>query len=287
VYFGTPTAAVAPLRALVEAGFEIPLVISRADRRRGRRGQPTPSPVKAAALELGLDVSTDMAEAGEVGADCGVVVAYGRIIPEALLEQLPMINIHFSLLPKWRGAAPVERAILAGDATTGVCVMAVDVELDTGAVYSVIETPIGLSETADELRSRLVDIGSEQLVGALREGLTSPVAQEGESTYAEKINRSDLELDWSKDAESLHRTVRVGGAWTTFRAKSFKVHAARVVQTDVSVSSTQVGELDGDQVVCGAGRMELVTVQPEGKPRLDMASWANGARLEPGERLGH
>jgi methionyl-tRNA formyltransferase len=287
VYFGTPAAAVAPLRALVEAGFEIPLVISRADRRRGRRGRPTPSPVKAAALELGLEVSTDMAEAGEVGADCGVVVAYGRIIPEALLEQLPMINLHFSLLPRWRGAAPVERAILAGDATTGVCVMAVDVELDTGAVYSVVETPIGPLETAEELRSRLVDIGSEELVRALREGLASPVAQEGEPTYAEKINRSDLELDWSNDAESILRTVRVGGAWTTFRTKSFKVHAARVVQTDVSVSGGQVGELVGDRVVCGAGRLELATVQPEGKPRLDMASWTNGARLQPGERLGH
>jgi Formyl transferase len=130
VYLGTPEAAVAPLRALVDAGFEIALVVSRPDRRRGRGGALSPSPVKAAATELGLTVTDVLDDVLGVDADLGVVVAYGRIIPSRILERLPMINLHFSLLPRWRGAAPVERALLAGDIETGVCVMDVDVEPD-------------------------------------------------------------------------------------------------------------------------------------------------------------
>src|SRR5699024_6785633 len=126
VYLGTPAMAVEPLRALDAAGFEIVRVITGPDRRRGRGGATSPSPVKAAAIDLGIDVTHDPADAVTVGADLGVVVAYGRIISRDLLVQLPMVNLHFSLLPRWRGAAPVERAILAGDDRSGVCVMAVE-----------------------------------------------------------------------------------------------------------------------------------------------------------------
>jgi len=136
VYLGTPDMAVPPLRALHDAGHDIALVVSGADKRRGRGGATSPSPVKAVALELGLPVTADPDDVLAVAADLGVVVAYGRIIRPHVLAHLPMVNLHFSLLPRWRGAAPVERAILAGDDRTGVCVMAVEETLDTGGVYA-------------------------------------------------------------------------------------------------------------------------------------------------------
>ena len=135
VYLGTPEVAVPPLQALVAAGVEVALVITRPDKRRGSGSGVSPSPVKVAAGELGLSVSHDVNDALAVGADLGVVVAYGRIIPISVLSQVAMINVHFSLLPRWRGAAPVERAILAGDSETGVCIMRVEEGLDTGVVY--------------------------------------------------------------------------------------------------------------------------------------------------------
>ncbi len=159
VYLGTPEAAVAPLRTLVAAGHDVALVVTRPDRRRGRGSALVPSPVKTAALECGLAVTDDLHDATGVGAELGVIVAYGRIVPVAVLEQLPMVNLHFSLLPRWRGAAPVERALLEGDSETGVCLMAVEAGLDAGAIYAQAGTPIGEEETAEELRGRLVTIG--------------------------------------------------------------------------------------------------------------------------------
>ncbi|MEZ5136376.1 MAG: formyltransferase family protein [Acidimicrobiales bacterium] len=161
-------------------------------------------------------MTTDVAEAAGVGADLGVVVAFGQILRAELLRQLPMVNVHFSLLPRWRGAAPVERAILAGDARTGVAVMGVAEGLDEGPVYAEVAVDIDPAETADELRARLVAAGSSLLVDTLRSGLDAPVPQEGEVTYAAKITPADLELDWTLPATDLDRRVRVGGAWTTW-----------------------------------------------------------------------
>ncbi len=153
VYLGTPEIAVPPLRALHEAGHDIVLVVSQPDRRRGRGGAVSPSPVKAAALDLGVPVTDRVDDVIDAGADLGVVVAYGRLIRPHVLAAVPMVNMHFSLLPRWRGAAPVERAILAGDTVTGVCIMDVADELDAGDVYAVAEVPIGDTTTADQLRS--------------------------------------------------------------------------------------------------------------------------------------
>jgi methionyl-tRNA formyltransferase len=164
------------LSALHDAGYEISLVVTGGDRRRGRRSAPTASPVKEAAQRLGLPVSHDLASVAGCGAQLGVVVAYGRLIPEDLLAEVPMVNLHFSLLPRWRGAAPVERAILAGDAVAGVCVMAVEVGLDTGGVYARSEVSVGHAETADELRSRLVEAGTRLLLGVLADGLAARFA---------------------------------------------------------------------------------------------------------------
>jgi methionyl-tRNA formyltransferase len=284
VYLGTPEMAVPPLRALAAAGFEIPLVVSRPDKRRGRGGALTPSPVKAAALDLGLETTDDLAAAVEIDAELGVVVAYGRIIPTPVLEQLPMVNIHFSLLPRWRGAAPVERALLAGDERTGVCLMAVDEQLDTGDVFARRALVIGGDETAAALRERLVDAGTELLVRSLQEGLGEPEPQTGEPTYAEKLTGADFEIDWHRPAIELHRLVRVGGAFTTFRGKRLKIWTTSL--SSGLARRLDPGELDGAVVGTGDGVLELVTVQPEGKGRVDAPAWLRGARPAPDERLG-
>lgn len=282
VFLGTPDVAVAPLRALHRAGFDIPLVVSRADKKRGRGGALTPSPVKAVALELGIPVTTDVDAALDTGADLGVVVAFGRIIKPHVLDALPMVNLHFSLLPRWRGAAPVERAILAGDAETGVCVMEVADGLDEGGIYRRIATAIDPDETLDELRGRLVDIGSELLVHALQEGLGTPEPQVGDVTYAEKIAKSEHEIDWSESARAVHARVRIGDAWTTARTKRLKIHRTSVVDR----GDLAPGQIEGTIVGTGDGAVDLVEVQPEGKPRRSGSDWANGAHVGPDERLG-
>jgi methionyl-tRNA formyltransferase len=284
-YLGTPSAAVPPLRALVEAGHDVALVVSRADARRGRGGAIAPSPVKAAALDLGLAVTDrvdDLLDLDPLPA-LGVVVAFGRIIRPHVLAAVSMVNVHFSLLPRWRGAAPVERAILAGDARTGVCLMDVEEGLDTGGVYRRVEVDIGPDESADELRARLVTIGTEQLVDALASGLGEPVPQEGEATYAAKIEPAELELAFGAPAAVLHRVVRVGGAWTTVRGKRLKVWRAR----PVAARELAPGQMDSTVVGCADGTaLELVEVQPEGRGRQPAADWARGLRLRPDERLG-
>ncbi|MBS1837978.1 MAG: methionyl-tRNA formyltransferase, partial [Actinobacteria bacterium] len=171
VFLGSPDAAIPTLRALVAAGHDVALVLSGPDRRRGRGGRRTPTPLKAAALELGLPVSADLHDVVGVGAELGVVVAFGRIIPAPVLAEVPMVNLHFSLLPRWRGAAPVERAILAGDDRSGVCVMEVAGGLDTGDVLAVAEVPIDDEVTAAELTRRLAVLGADLMVGALAGGL--------------------------------------------------------------------------------------------------------------------
>jgi methionyl-tRNA formyltransferase len=274
-FLGTPEAAVLPLRALVEDGHDIRIVITQPDRKRGRGGALVPSPVKAAAVELGLPVAHQVDAVLDSGAELGVVVAFGKLIKPHVLEQLPMVNIHFSLLPRWRGAAPVERAILAGDTETGVCLMVVDVGLDTGAVYDCVRIPIAPDETADELRDRLTEAGTSLLVRHLREGLPNPVPQEGEDTYAAKLEPEEHHLDWSRSAEELHRIVRVGRAWTTLDGK--RVLVLRASQSDTGPATP--GELDGVVVGTGDGRgLRLEEVQPEGRGRQPAAAWRNGLR---------
>lgn len=282
-FAGTPQIAADTLAGLLDAGFEVDLVVSRADKRRGRRGEPIPSPVKALALERGIPVSHDPADLATAGVDVGVVVAFGRIIRRPVLEAVPLCNIHFSLLPRWRGAAPVERAILTGDAVTGVCLMAVDEGLDTGGVYDRVVTEIRPGETAGQLRNRLGDLGIELLVDKLRSGLGEAQPQRGEASYADKISHEDLHLDWALTAAELERVVRVGRAWTTWRGK-------RLLVLDAELGSQHVpgppGALDSAGVSCGAGTLVLKKVQAEGKAPLDASAWLRGARPGPGDRLG-
>lgn len=226
-----------------------------------------------AAAALGLPVTSDIAEVPGARADLGVVVAYGRIIKPDILAALPMVNIHFSLLPRWRGAAPVERAILAGDAATGVCLMDVEEGLDTGAVYRRREVAIGPEETAADLTARLATIGAELLVETLSDGLGTPVPQDGEPTYAAKIAPGDLHLDWSRPASELHRVVRVGRAWTTVNGRRLLVLAA----TPAEGPPGEPGRLAGDVVSTGDSGLHLLTVQPEGRKPMAAADWLRGA----------
>jgi methionyl-tRNA formyltransferase len=273
-YLGTPPLAVPPLQALVAAGHEVAVVVSQPDKRRGRGGALQPSPVKAAAIELGLPVTDRVADVLDAGVDLGVVVAFGRIIPAAVLEQVPMVNLHFSLLPRWRGAAPVERAILAGDDRTGVDLMVVEEGLDTGGVLARAEVPIAPDDDLESLRATLVAEGTRLLLEGLGRGLGPPVAQEGEPVYAAKLEPHEHELDWGAPAVDVHRRVRVGGAWTTHRGRRLKVHRANVPPRG-----------DGPVVPAADGGVELVEVQPEGKGRLPAADWARGARWSAGDRL--
>ncbi|HKY17207.1 MAG TPA: methionyl-tRNA formyltransferase [Microthrixaceae bacterium] len=278
-YLGTPEVAVEPLRALAAWGVEVALVVTAADKRRGRGSALVPSPVKAAALELGLPVTDDPDELLDLEIDLGVVVAYGRLIRSHLLAAIPFVNLHFSLLPRWRGAAPVERAILAGDERTGVCLMAVEESLDTGGVYARAETDVD-GKTLEELRSELVDDGIELLSTALREGFGHASPQAGEATYASKLEPEERRLDWTRPAVDLERVVRLGGAWTTLDGERFKIPAATVGGTD---GGGPPGTTTGERsvvVATGAGVLELGVVQPAGRRAIAAADWWRGVHAD-------
>jgi len=288
-YLGTPDMAVPPLRALVDAGHDIALCVTRPDRRRGRGKEETPSPVKVAATELGLAVTHDMNDLTGAGVELAVVVAYGRIIPARLLEKIPMVNLHFSLLPRWRGAAPVERAILAGDHETGVCLMKVEEGLDTGPVYAVRTVPLDDDITLAALRRELVAVASALVVDALAggvAGLPEPVPQEGEVTMAEKITKEDLHLDWTKRAVDLRRVVRLGRAWTTFRGKRLTVLDVALGPGGDGAAGRPPGSLEGAIVATGGGTLVLQRVQPESRSPMSADDWLRGVRPVVGERLG-
>jgi methionyl-tRNA formyltransferase len=223
----------------------------------------------------------------------GVVVAYGRILKEPLISLIPLVNLHFSLLPRWRGAAPVERAILCGDATTGSSIMQIEEGLDTGGVYAVEEVEILAHESADELRSRLGVVGSRQLVHMLRHGFPEPIAQVGEPLHAEKISPFELQINWNEPARYAVRRVRVGGAFTYFRNQRLKVLDAEVVDVaveNVDSSNAAVGavwELRKEGIVVRAADDLLLVshVQAESKKPMLARDWANGLRVAVGDHF--
>lgn len=286
-FLGSPEPAAICLRALVDAGHDVAVAVTEPDKRRGRGSATSPTPVKRTATELGIPVSEHVADVLEVGADLGVVVAFGRLIRPAILDHLLMVNVHYSLLPRWRGAAPVERAILAGDDVTGVCLMRLDEGLDTGPVYACAETSILPRETAPALRDRLSALGSDLLVVRLAGGvggLGTPVPQVGEATYAAKLAPSDLKIDWTRPAVEIERLVRVGRAWTTFRRGRLIVwEAAPSAEPATAVPEAVPGMLVEGLVGTGDGWLQLLSVQPEGRRRQGGLEWFRGARLTPGE----
>ena len=284
-YFGTPEASVPPLRALVEAGHDVVLVVTQPDKRRSRGAGSDPSPVKAAALELGLPVLTpDRArdvvdDVAGSGAELGVVVAFGQLLPVSLLDALPLgfLNVHFSLLPRWRGAAPVERAILAGDAETGVELMRVEAGLDTGPVFASERVVIDPADTAGTLRARLVAAGARLLVEQLpRVAHTEPVEQVGEATYAEKLTIAEFRIDPTRPAHELERLVRAGdprpGAWFRAGGQRYKVFGPTVAGD----RSARPGTVGDDGITATDGLLVLSEIQPEGKRRMPWEDWRRG-----------
>lgn len=276
VFLGTPVAAATVLDHLLDNGFDIVHVVTQPDAKRGRGSALSPSPVKEVALRRGLPVSHDLQWITDNAHQnlFGIVVAYGRIIPTAVLDVVPMINLHFSLLPRWRGAAPVERAILAGDSTTGVCVMDIEPTLDTGAVYARREVPITHESTTQSLTSELASVGAQLLVDTLRSGLGVPTPQGDGATHAAKITRDELKIDWTQPARDIHRLVRAVRAHTELEQTRLRVLEVSVVSDE---SQHAVGMCDSEGIVgTGEGAIRLERVQPEGKSAMDAVAWLRG-----------
>ena len=280
VYIGTPEIAVAPLQTIVAEGFVIELVVTGVDKRRGRGTETSANPVKAAALALGIPVSHDINDVLKLNPDglLGVVVAFGNIIAPEILQHVPMINIHYSALPRWRGAAPVERAILSGDSTTAVCIIQVVEQLDAGDVLATAPCAIGDDDSVVALRGRLGQLALPLLIDICSNGVSSQQAQTGEVVVARKITAHDLAIDWSSIPVAISRQVRLGNAFTFFDGKRFKVHEVSSASEQLPAGSISVHDA---RVLVGArgGSIQLVTVQPEGKPRTSASEWARGARL--------
>jgi methionyl-tRNA formyltransferase len=280
VYIGTPEIAVAPLQALVAEGFVVELVVTGIDKRRGRGSQTTANPVKTAAIALGIPVSHDINDVLRLNSDglLGVVVAFGNIISQEILQHAPMINIHYSALPRWRGAAPVERAILSGDVTTAVCIIQVAEQLDAGDVLASAPCNIQEDDSVETLRNRLGQLALPLLIDICTNGVSEKIAQTGEVVVARKITAQDLAINWASSSEHILRQIRVGNAFTFFDGKRFKIHEASKSSVNLALGTISVH--DGSVLVgASEGSVQLVTVQPEGKPRVSAIDWARGARL--------
>ncbi len=303
VFLGTPAFAVPTLEAIVAAGHQVTAVVTQPDRPRGRGQQLAPPPVKVAALRLGLPVyqpeRVRRPEAAEFlraqAAEAMVVVGYGQIIPQAVIDLAPMgiINVHGSLLPKYRGAGPIQWAILNGETRTGVTTMRIDAGLDTGAMLLKAETEIAPDEDAPALGARLAEMGARLLVETLERlaaGTIVPEAQDSaQATYAPMLKKEDGRIDWARPAAAIHNQVRglqpSPGAYTAFRGQTLHVRRARVAEASGGRPGA-VMRMKPLIVACGVGALELVEVQSEGRKRVAAADFANGQRLMENEVLG-
>ena len=301
VFMGTPDFAVPCLQRLLEDGHEVPAVFTQPDKPVGRHAVLTPPPVKQLALSRGIPVyqptkmrdGTVAALLRELAPDCLVVVAYGRILPQEILDVPPRgcVNIHGSLLPRYRGAAPIQWSVIRGETVTGVTSMFMDAGMDTGDIIDTLTTPIGENETAGELFERLAPLGARLLsttLAAIADGtVTRRPQNDAEATMAPMLEKAMGRLDLTRPARELHNQVRGmnpwPGAFCTAGGKTLKIH-----ETRVTAGSGAPGTLlcaDPVTVACGEGALQLVTVQPEGKPRMAAEAWLRGARLPQGARL--
>jgi methionyl-tRNA formyltransferase len=305
IFLGTPEFAVPTLEAIVSAGHEVPLVITQPDRPRGRGGSTAAPPVKQAALRLRLPAyqpeRVRRPEALErlldVRPDAMVVVGYGQIIPQSIIDipRLGIINVHASLLPKYRGAGPIQWAIANGETRTGVTTMRIDAGLDTGDMLLKAETEIGPEETAPELSARLAALGAGLLVetlAGLERGSIAPQKQNSEqATLAPILKKEDGRIDWTLPAGTVHDRVRGfqpwPGAYTSFRGQQLHIWRSRVAGAP-EAASKQPGaiSLKPLRVACGSGSLELLEVQLEGRRRVSAADFANGSRLTGNDILG-
>jgi methionyl-tRNA formyltransferase len=303
IFAGTPPFAAAALNALAEAGHDIVLVLTQPDRAAGRGMKLTPSAVKQAALAQGLPIYQPhslktpeaQAELRAADADVMVVAAYGLILPQVVLDlpRFGCLNIHASLLPRWRGAAPIQRAIQAGDSETGITIMQMDAGLDTGAMLSKTVVPIADSDTAASLHDVLAAAGARAIVAALANYATLvPVAQDdSQATYAAKLSKEEAQLDWSLPAEVLARVVRaynpVPGAWTLLDGAPLKIWSAQPCAGKGPPGRVLHAEAGQLVVACGSGALALQEIQPAGSKRMPVAAFLTGRALSPGTAFGH
>ena len=298
IFMGTPDFSVPVLDALVGAGHEIAAVYCQPPRPAGRGKKDRPTPVHARAAALGLEVhhpvslkgAEEQAAFAALNADIAVVVAYGLILPQAILDapKHGCLNIHASLLPRWRGAAPIHRAIMAGDAETGICIMQMEAGLDTGPVLLREATEIGAEETTAQLHDRLSDMGAGLIVKALRRlpELTPEVQPEEGVTYAGKIDKGEAQIDWSRPASDVDRKIRglspFPGAWCEIEGQRVKLLASRLAE-----GQGAPGEVldDALTIACGTGAVQLLRLQRAGKSAQDPDVFLRGFPVPKGSRL--
>jgi methionyl-tRNA formyltransferase len=306
-FAGTPAFAAKALAAIVQAGFSVPLVLTRPDKPKGRGQKVDFSAVKAVALQRGLDVrqpSTlrspgDRASALAVPLDVLVVAAYGLILPRDVLAwpRFGCLNVHASLLPRWRGAAPIQRAIEAGDRVTGITIMQMDEGLDTGGIVAASEIAIHPRETGGSLQDRLANLGSSMIVEALhrlaRDGAlpATPQVEDG-ATYASKIAREEARIDWRVMASSLDRRIRAfepePGMFTFLAGERIKPGTAIPIEPERRAAPGTLIAVSpaGLDVACGEGALRIVDLQPAGGRRMPVAAYLAGRSVTPGTRVG-
>jgi methionyl-tRNA formyltransferase len=308
VFFGTPDFAVPTLSALLASRHPVVGVVTQPDRPRGRGHQVSASPVKMLALQNALPLlqpermkdDAFLMALRALDADLGVVAAYGRILTDAILAipRLGMVNVHASLLPRWRGAAPVHRAILAGDSETGVTIMRVVRELDAGAMLSAARVPIGPEQTTGQLEPVLAELGASLLVDAVSRLAEGPIAEEAQPasgvTYADRITKEDAPVFWWRPAGELHNQVRALNPWP-LATTSLGGSRLLVVESELGTEAAPAGALpgtvlaaQGDRfvVAAGHGTLRLKTVKPEGKRAMAAREFLAGHRVAPGTVLG-
>lgn len=299
VFMGTPDFSVPILEGIIAAGHEVCAVYCQPPRPAGRGKKDRSSPVQVAAKRLGLDVyhplnfdeKAEVAAFEALDADVGVIVAYGLILPQVILDAPTKgcLNIHASLLPRWRGAAPIHRAIMAGDLVTGVCVMQMEAGLDTGPVLETVRTEILESDTTGVLHDRLSLIGRDAILGVLADGISAEAVEQkaDEILYAPKIDKLEAEVDWARTAVEVDQHIRglspSPGAWTMVRGQRVKL-----LMSSVSEGTGDAGiALDETlRVACGSGAVNLVRLQRAGKEAMDWDTFLQGFTIVKGARLG-
>lgn len=307
IFAGTPEFAATALHALIQAGHTIALVLTQPDRPAGRGMQLKPSAVKILALQHGLNVAQPInlkdpetqATLAAIQADLVIVAAYGLILPLAVLEipRLGCLNIHASLLPRWRGAAPIQRALLAGDTQTGVTIMQMDAGLDTGAMLLREQIPIATQDTALSLHDKLAALGATAIVKALHLLQQGPLVAESQTesaaTYAAKITKAEARIDWGQDVVAVARAVRaynpVPGAFTLRAGESLKIWSAHAFDGSATSDNNTPGSIlsaDNNEIVvaCGKGALCITELQRAGAKRLNAAQFLTGLTIAPGER---
>ncbi len=306
IFAGTPDFAAASLAALLNSDHDVVAVYSQPDRPAGRGRKLTASPVKQLALQHHIPVEqplnfknpADRQQLADYQADVMVVVAYGLILPQAVLDtpQYGCLNIHASLLPRWRGAAPIQRTILAGDSETGVCIMQMAAGLDTGPVLKRLSLPIAADDTAQSLHDKLAELGARALLATLDDLATLQAAaqaqDDAQTCYADKLQKAEAAIDWQQSAAQIDRQIRAFNPWpvaqTVFRGDILRIWSAQLSSEKLAGRPGEIVRVDRDAllVACGNGIVSIQELQLPGKRHMAVADFLNSHTIQTGEQLG-